>query len=63
MCSQELQSALMLTLEFSKMRGSPSGICGGLSGVVAGFFFEYFGFPAKTVHYTNFSILTITRGR
>jgi hypothetical protein len=26
-------------------------------------FCEYFGFPAKTIHSTNFSILTITRGR
>jgi hypothetical protein len=25
-------------------------------------FSEYFGFPCKTVHSTNFSIITITRG-
>jgi hypothetical protein len=40
-----------------------SGICGGQSGVGVGFL-RVLQFPlSKTVHSTNFSILTITRSR
>jgi hypothetical protein len=45
-----------------RVRGLTSGICGGQSTVGAGFF-RVLRFPLpKTVHSTNFSIITIIRG-